>query len=546
MTLTATATPAVIRDISEILKLKNPLHVCTGFNRDNLYLDVKPKTRDPLSDIKSVLNPKSQGSCIIYVPTRKETESLSELLNKNGYPNLYYHAGLSDDARNEAHTEFIYDKIKIIVATVSFGMGIDKPDIRVVINYGSPSNIETYYQEIGRAGRDGLPSECYVFYSSGDFNTNRYFINEITDPNYKKIQSRLLIKMEKYLSDNQTCRKKTIRQYFGEKIPDEYRCENCDNCCHGTRNVFRDFTSESRLLLGLLGDLSISYGITMLINILRGSNAKKITPKLKALKFYGKGTMHSESWWKAFAQILIDHAYIHPSQGKYGQTLSLSQKAITFLYNQSDRLRLPESKELAQIEIPNLTLYQDLIKTRMDISTKTEKPPYLIASDPVLLELARKPPKSQDEFSNIDGVSKDFKYIDDFLSVLTEVKSNTTTRINNNSRNGSAQTSYDLYQQGSSLTDIAKERNLTVQTVENHLAESYQDHPDMDCSRLGFSDKKYQTIQKAIHDPPINGDTTLLKPIKEQVSRDISYLQIKLAIIKMNRESEPTKSVCLL
>jgi len=317
LAMTATATIKVQDDIIKTLKLNDPIIVKTTFDRPNLYIEIKLKT-NPINDLVKLLNDKDPA--IIYCQTRKDTEQISNILEKKGIICAAYHAGMTCVERESVHMDFVSNLIDCIVATVAFGMGIDKV-IRKVIHYGIPKDIESYYQEIGRAGRDGLHSICYMFYSPSDFSNGGYFINKITNQAYMLHRTKLLDIMKKYIYIN-GCRRQYILTYFDEEY-DKDNCNMCDNCVRNVVINKVDFTQEAVLLLYVIYETGSYYGIKMMIDVLRGSGSKKIPYDFKKLCVYGMGTTHSDIWWKIFSRMLININYLKEKPISGGHSFSI-------------------------------------------------------------------------------------------------------------------------------------------------------------------------------------------------------------------------------
>ena len=330
LALTATASKKVREDIKKTLSV-NPHVIIGGFDRPNLYLQVRPKSKNVQEDLKYLLEKYKNEYIIIYCKTRDETDNITEMINNMGINCLAYHAGLDSEIREETQNKFIEGQIKCIIATVAFGMGINVKNIRLVIHYGCPKNIESYYQEIGRAGRDGEFSECHMFYSNKDFAQNRYFIKEIKNETHRNYQSQQIQLIEKYVFSME-CRRILLLKSFDEII-NSNNCKNCDNCLKKKNIITFDFTVALYNLLILINDLNGKYGSTFLINIIRGSNAKNIYDHHKKNQVYGMGKKYSLLWWKNVVRILINQEYLKEVslQGKFGSVIGSTDKSNLWL-----------------------------------------------------------------------------------------------------------------------------------------------------------------------------------------------------------------------
>ena len=359
LTLTATANEKVQQDIIKILDLKNPKIVKGSFDRKNLIINVKEKDKiDKYNEIIQLVNKFKNKFIIIYTKTRKDTEKISEELTRSGNTAVAYHAGLGKDIRNEIQKCFMSGKCKCIVATVAFGMGINNKHVRLVIHYGCPKNISSYYQEIGRAGRDGEKSECHLFYREGDFRTSSFFISKIEDKEFQRYSTNELNKIKDFVR-TKCCRRKFILNHFEEDY-DLNNCNSCDFCLNREKEIIQDLTKETKILLNLLIQLKPSIGKTNVILILRGSRSKKIKPYMTKLQQYNKGNNYKVEWWGDLIKILIENKYINEVKfsNKYGAiVLECSKLGFKLLKNEKIELPITEYMNrfnpVKQIEVLN-------------------------------------------------------------------------------------------------------------------------------------------------------------------------------------------------
>lgn len=327
LALTATATTEVGKDIIKVLKLNTMKPLKSSFDRPNLYIEMskksttvrssKARTTPIETDILPLVKDHPNQSIIIYCLTRKETESVSEVLSSNGVPCKAYHANISTSEKIQTHHDFIDNKIKVIAATIAFGMGIDKPDVRVVIHYGCPKSIEGYYQEIGRAGRDGNESFCYLFYNGSDFKIQEMFIRKNDDLPNRMVQFELLENMKKLVATTK-CRRHTLLGYFDEEYSNP--CKMCDNCrgkVHVVKEVSpktsQDVDKEVHVLFDLFDEVNKtrkSYGKTTYIKILKGSVDKTVKKEMRSFEQFGKGRHKSIAWWTELMTVLLDRKFI--------------------------------------------------------------------------------------------------------------------------------------------------------------------------------------------------------------------------------------------
>lgn len=422
--LTATADNLTMKDILEKLKLNNPRIFISSFNRANIHYNIEPK-RGMYARVLEYLRAHRDDSGIIYVLSRNSAEKLADKLTHDGFSVKPYHAGLTNEKRGKHQDLFIRDRIKIIVATIAFGMGINKSNVRYVIHCDLPKNIESYYQETGRAGRDGLKSEALLFYSGGDVIKLRNFATIEGNPEQTRILLHKLSQMAA-LCENHVCRRKSILNYFGEEA--EENCGSCDICLN-KREEF-DGTIIAQKALSAVARLDNSYGLTYLVDFLRGSKSEKIHEHHKAIKTYGAGSDISKDEWFSYIKDLIAFGYLSQSGSEY-PVLKLTSKSPAVLNNAIKVMLVkPISKELAKAkkQADNLSdkpyekeLFAKLKNIRANLANQENVPAYIVVSDATILEMAVYLPQNTEELRKISGFG-DFKvnkYGSYFLDIIT-------------------------------------------------------------------------------------------------------------------------------
>ncbi len=406
--LTATAIPQVRKDIRQQLGLAGAYEYIGSFNRRNLQYRVIPK-KNSLVTLAGYIGQHRNDSGIVYCLSKKETEELAEDLRKRGYNALAYHAGLSKPVREKVQDDFIHDNVNIICATVAFGMGIDKPDIRYVIHYDIPKSIESYYQETGRAGRDGLPGECLLFFSRSDVNRVRALLeSDASDERHNPMAIRKLRDMTDYC-ESTTCRRRYLLNYFGEEYP-EKNCGSCDNCDNPQEQV--DSTETARTIIGCVRELPSHFGIELITDVLTGAKSAKIRSyQLDKLPSYRSGTGHSKQQYRIWIHELIRQDYLSREGDKY-PVICLSSRSITVL-NGQDRVMLPVPEgnlQRSPVRTGDDTasfdekLFLQLKNLRKSLADQAHVPPYVIFHDTSLKEMARVKPGDSSSFRIIGGV----------------------------------------------------------------------------------------------------------------------------------------------
>lgn len=413
---TATATQAVRKDIINLLKLQHPNVHITGFNRKNLFFSVlRGENNDGF--ILSYLTKHKGSTGIIYTSTRKEAERLSHLLNSKKVKAGVYHAGLSEQDRTEIQNKFAYDDIDVMVATNAFGMGIDKSNVRFVIHNNLPKNIEAYYQEAGRAGRDGENSDCILLFQPKDIQLQTYFIEERQLPiDRKEYEYKNLRTMVDYCYTSK-CLRKYMLEYFGETV-DEDNCGSCGNCCDKTEKV--DITLESQKIFSCVYRLKERYGTNMVAEVLKGSSNKKIlTYGLNKLSTYGIMKEYKTKIISDMVNKLAADGYLNLTAGEY-PVLKLTNKALHVLKN-NEKVFMNVVK-IEDVKQEHNELFELLKKLRKAMAVEEKVPPYIIFSDTTLKDISEYMPLTQNEFLNIKGVGeiKFHRYGHKFIKLIKQ------------------------------------------------------------------------------------------------------------------------------
>ena len=430
---TATATGTVREDIKNLLKLRSPLVVATGFDRPNLFFSVMHPNKKSIALMKLIKERKGESG-IVYCSTRKAVEEVCELLNKNGFTATRYHAGLDEDERRLNQDDFVYDRAPIMVATNAFGMGIDKSNVSFVIHYNMPKNMESYYQEAGRAGRDGRNADCILLYSSKDVRTNQFLINnsepnpDLTEDEQEEVRRRdreRLKKMTFYCTTHK-CLRKFILEYFGDKSPE--RCCKCSNCLSNHENT--DITVDAQKIMSCVARTGQRYGKKVICDVLRGSkNERLISAGLSRQSTYGIMADCTEKRLRDIIKHLCENGYMTAEGDEY-PILRLTPKSRGVLTG-SETLRMmletPQKKKASSAKSAALSpadekLLAALKELRKSLAMRQSVPAYVVFSDATLMDMCRIKPKTRDEFMEVSGVGqrKAIRYGEVFLATIAE------------------------------------------------------------------------------------------------------------------------------
>ncbi|MEH1823522.1 MAG: DNA helicase RecQ [Nostoc sp.] len=542
LALTATATDRVRADIIQQLGLKQPSIHIASFNRQNLYYEVRSKSKSAYAELLELVR-ETDGSAIIYCLTRKKVDELTFKLQNDKIAALSYHAGLTDEERSSNQTRFIRDDVRVMVATIAFGMGINKPDVRLVIHFDLPRNLESYYQESGRAGRDSEPSRCTLFFSFSDIKTIEWSIDQKTDPQEQLIAKQQLRQVIDY-AQGTVCRRTIQLGYFGERFPGN--CGNCDNCRYP--KPMQDWTIEAMKFLSCVARCKERFGMLYIIDVLRGAKSQKIVQnEHDQLSTYGIGKDKSVDEWRMLGRSLLHQGLLEQTSDGYS-VLKLNplswevmrrQRTVSLAVPVAQKINWEEGSEKAvEAEI----LMQRLRSLRKQLADEQAVPPYVVFQDSTLKLMAQQQPTTITEFGKLSGVGshKLSQYGDKFLTeirayrqekgLLDPPQVNFTPSISLPS--DTEIFTFQLHKQGLSVDEIATKRNIRPTTIIRHLADLIEKNQPVDLNQL-VSLEHQQKIWQVLE---VLGDISLT-PIREQLGESYSFDEIRLVRSKWRREN---------
>ena len=539
---TATATQEVRSDVIKLLKLRQPDVYVTGFDRENLSFSVIRGENKRDFVLKYIQDNKDKVG-IIYTATRKETNNLYDLLHKKGYNVGKYHAGLGDDERKQNQEKFLYDDINIIIATNAFGMGIDKSNVRYVIHYNLTKSMEAYYQEAGRGGRDGEPSECILLFSAADVLLQKFFIEQSTGSPQRKVNEYKKLQAMVDYSHTTRCLRKFILEYFGEENVQE-ECDNCSNCNDESELV--DITIEAQKIFSCIFRMKERYGTSLIADVLRGSKNKKVLELgFDKLSTYGIIKQYTIKEIRDIINVLTAEEYLSLADGQF-PVVHLKDKAVAVLKNQEKVYQKIEKKKAKVVR--DTGLFEILRSLRKEISEREKVPPYIVFADSALREMSEYFPVDNKEMLNIKGVgeSKLKKYGEEFIQVIkkymeennielkAEILYNEETAqceveqvCENEDKVPSYVITYNMYKEGKSIEDIMCERKLKSLTVQDHILKCAYEGFDVNLD--DFIPKHHEALIIEVIEKI---GASKLKPIKEALPKEIDYLAIKATIFK--------------
>ncbi len=530
LALTATADKATREDISTQLNLVNPKLFISSFDRKNLSLEVRPAL-DRVKQILDFVKNKPNESGIIYCLSRKTTEELAEKLQKIGIRAKAYHAGLDNLVRSKTQDEFINDDCQVVCATIAFGMGIDKSNVRWVIHYNLPKNIEGYYQEIGRAGRDGLPSETVLFESYGDVIQLQKFASEGLNA---EVQLAKLDRMKQY-ADALSCRRKILLSYFGELVNEN--CGNCDICKNPP--AFFDGTIIAQKALSAVTRLLEIEPIGVIIDFLRGSKNALIYDKgYQNLRTYNIGNDISWYDWNQYLIQLINLGYLEIAFHEKNN-LKLTEFAKKVLF-ESEKVQLNTVVKIEigkkQLKEKSFTivnsLFETLRKLRAEIAIAENVPAYVVFSDAALRQMETDKPTNPEELIAIDGVGKAKleKYGERFIQAIVDY---TFLNVSKPKKENTYKVTLEMYESGKKVEEIAEIRKLALPTIFSHLSKLFLDGNDIDLLQY-ITENEISTIENA----KIELENPLaLKPYFEHFEEQIPYEKIRIALTILEKRS---------
>jgi ATP-dependent DNA helicase RecQ len=532
MALTATADKITRKDIAEKLGLKNYQLFLSSFNRPNLALAVRaqvPKNKKEKEFVTFIANRTGQSG-IIYCLSRRETEEWAEILNQNGFKAAYYHAGMSNQDRESVQNSFINDHITVICATIAFGMGIDKSNVRWIIHNNLPKNIEGYYQEIGRAGRDGLPADTVLYYNYRDVALLNDFIKE---SDMREVYREKLKRILNY-AEATSCRRNILLSYFGETVREN--CGNCDVC--GTPPQLVDGTVEAQKALSAVSRSGETLGINLLVNVLRGANTMEIhEKKLHEIKTYGAGKEYSFEEWQHFINQLInqglfeiaydDHLHLKLTELSDDTLKGKRKIMLSRLVVSRDHLETKKRGSKEEL-VADTTILEALKAWRKEVAAQNKVPAYVIFHDSTVTDIASRLPANEKELKSIQGMGQ-VKF-ERFGTAILEILQRSGVTLKPEKKSTFVQT-LELYLEGLTIEEMAAARNLSEQTIYGHLAKLYEDGLPVDLNKYvtEYEVNRVKEIRKKLN------NTSQLKPIYDALEGQVEYRKIGLALSVLSK-----------
>jgi ATP-dependent DNA helicase RecQ len=543
--MTATANQRVQEDILRQLDLGDETRrFVASFDRPNLYYEILPKSGGP-EQVLAIVERHRGESGIIYCQSRARAEQLADLLNRNGSRALPYHAGLVNETRASNQEKFVRDDVEIICATIAFGMGIDKPDVRFVIHYDLPKNLMSYYQETGRAGRDGLPSECILLYSPGDRVKIQRFIDEKVDRVERMVALQQLNEMSSYAESGE-CRRRTILSHFGEEYA-AATCDNCDNCTEPDRLETVDVTRHAQMLLSCIVRLREGFGLGHVVDVLRGSTGARILNyRHNLLPTYGIGRDIAKEEWRSVAQALLAQGMIVQNAEEYN-VLRLTERGAEFLRSREPlelrRMRPPtKAPSRVAVDLPeeHLGLFERLRALRKRIADEHDVPAYVIFDNRTLIQMAARVPRSDAAFRAVHGIgeakartygSAFLREIEGYVAEHPELTATSrpiqqrerTRRTTPPRSSGTIGETLLLFNDGLAPEEIARQRRLSRNTITTHLEELVAAGSITAIDRLVEADK-IASIVSAFESHGGDG----LRPVLESLGEGFTYGELRL------------------
>lgn len=547
--LTATATERVRADILTQLRLRDPYIHIASFNRPNLSYEVREKHAGSYRELVQFLRDQADAPIIIYCQSRKTVDDVSAALQRDGVNALPYHAGLTNEQRTQNQNRFIRDDVSVLVATIAFGMGIAKPDVRAVIHYDMPKSLEGYYQETGRAGRDGLPAQCILFFQYGDRTKYEFILAQKTNEQELFIARQQLQQVVAY-AESQSCRRRILLAYFAEDYPEE-NCGNCDNCLRPLVEM-EDRTIDAQKFLSCVSRTQQRFGMRHIVDILRGANTQRIRALgHDQLTTYGIGRDYSAEEWMRFGRALLQQDLLREENSDGYPILKLNRLSMEILRKQRSvevaaapvrqQKASRGSAAEADLTLEEMGLFQHLRRRRKELADELNVAPFVVFPDSSLRAMAQQRPQSEEHFGHIPGVGSRkleafyvpfTRAIRDYceehnlemgLVPLKPEKERKQSVAPISAGPSTRMVTLDLYKAGRSIEEIAAERNLKPSTISGHLAELIEMGEEIDVEQL-IQAEHYDVIVDALQQ--VGGE--VLRPVKDLLGDEYSYEEIRL------------------